>query len=691
MHRYLLEVGTEELPVSFQASARDELTTRISQQLADWGAEQAQVTVWTTPRRMAVMVTQLPEKQADKAVRLQGPALNVAKTPEGQWSPAAQGFARKNNVSVESLSVEGNYVVLNQQQAGLPFSELVVEAVPNWVLGLSGSHFMQWGSGHDRFSRPIRWVLSLWNDDLLPLTIAGVNAGTTTAGHRLLGQHDVVVTAQDQYEALLAKNGVWVNPQQRKQHIAQQLQDAAQAAQGQLMPDEDLLDTITALVEHPHVVTGKFDTQFLQVPDVVLTTVMKHHQKYAAVTDEQGKLKPLFLAVSNARPEAADTIAAGNERVLTARFHDAAFFYHEDKTLPLADRVEALNGLTFQKGLGTLKQKTDRLVTLTGVVAKALGLTLEETAQAQRAALLCKADLTTGMVRELTELQGDMGAIYALETGEPQAVADAIREHYYPRFSGDAIATTPAGIAVSLADKLDTMVAVFSQPGAKLPSGSKDPLGLRRLANGLWLTLWDYPKPINLYQLMETVVEGLQPFNPRPWAEAMPLLKAFLSQRLDTLLLEQQIRTDWAQAVMAVCDPVANLAGFRARLGQLAILAAQPAQWAAVVQPATRVARILSDRQLPYQPGHTDLASLALTSELDVELAVKTALQDLPTENSQLLPALTSLQAPIDALFEQRMINDPDPAIKTLRVTLLKAADAVYTRFADFSQLPDTL
>jgi glycyl-tRNA synthetase beta chain len=695
MHRYLLEVGTEELPVGFQTNARQELTQRITQQLQDWGALEATVTVWTTPRRLTVILDQLPTQQADKSVRLQGPALAVAKNATGEWTPAAHGFARKNQTTVEALTVEGQYVVLNQQQAGQPFNQLVAQAVPAWILDLSGSHFMQWGdclplpSGVSaRFSRPIRWVLSLWNDALLPVTIAHVTANTTSVGHRLLSPTpSVPITRIADYEPLLAEHGVIVNQANRKRMIAAQLDAAAKQVQGHLMDDDDLLDTITALVENPHVVTGRFDTQFLRVPDVVLTTVMKHHQKYAAVTDAQGQLMPMFLAVSNARPEAANTIAAGNERVLTARFHDAAFFYEDDLRQTLAQRVDALAGLTFQKGLGTLRQKADRLVSLTGAMAHALGLSAEDTQHAQRAALLCKADLTTGMVRELTELQGDMGAIYARETGEPDAVANAIREHYYPRFSGDGIAKTPAGIAVSLADKLDTLVAVFTQSGAKLPSGSKDPLGLRRLANGLWQTLWDYPKTVNLYPLMELVLQALQPFNPRPWDDARPLLTAFLNQRLDTLLLERQIRTDWVQAVLGVCDPLADLAGFRARLGQLALLASQPDQWMAVVQPATRVARILPARAVPLEP----LTALVIPAELDVENHLKQAILALPQGSTGLLNALGSLQAPITTLFDQRMINDPDPAIKAIRISLLQSADAVYTRFADFSLLSDAL
>jgi glycyl-tRNA synthetase beta chain len=451
------------------------------------------------------------------------------------------------------------------------------------------------------------------------------------------------------------------------------------------------------------VVTGHFDPQFLRVPDIVLTTVMKHHQKYAAVYSPQQQLLPMFLAVGNARPEASDTIARGNERVLAARFYDAAFFYEEDMKTPLADRVQALSGLTFQKGLGTLKDKTDRLVNLAGHLATALNANNPDKTTAERAAHLCKADLTTGMVRELTELQGEMGAIYAVNTGETPDVGQAIKGHYYPRFSGDALPQTLAGTIVSLADKLDTLLAVFSQPGAKLPSGSKDPLGLRRMANGLWQILWAEGQTVNLYPLLTVAYQQLSAFSPRPLVEAMPLLQAFLHQRLNTLLLEADIRLEWAQAVTAVCDPLANLAGVKVRLQQLQALSAQPAQWQGVIQPATRVARLLAAGEglNPIEANFstllTELPVLSAvngTVDVTVEQALIEALNTLPLASGlafNTLTALAGLQGPVNDLFDQRMINDPDPALKAMRVQLVKVLNTLYRQWADFSQIPDSV
>jgi glycyl-tRNA synthetase beta chain len=692
MHRYLLEVGTEELPVGFQASARQDLQTTVTQQLADWHAPQtATVTVWTTPRRITLIIDGLPDQQPDQTVRIQGPSAKVAQTPQGEWTPAAQGFARKNQVTTDDLTVENGYVVLQQHQPGQPFAQCVAQAVPGWILGLSGSHFMQWGSGTDRFSRPIRWVLSLWNNSLLPVTIAQVAATTHSVGHRVLGQASVPIAQASQYEATLTAQGVIPNHHTRQQHIAQQLQQAATQAGGVLHPDDDLLETMTALVECPHVITGQFDPAFLTVPDVVLTTVMKHHQKYASVYNAEGKLLPVFLAVANSAPQADANVVAGNQRVLSARFQDAAFFYQEDTQQPLAQRVEALKGLTFQKGLGTLHQKAQRLQAVAAQVASTLYGQPDTVALAERAALLCKADLTTGMVRELTELQGDMGQIYAQHSGEPVAVAQAIKEHYLPRFSGDVVAQTPTGITLALADKLDTLVAVFTQPGAKLPSGSKDPLALRRQANGIWQTLWAHPITLDLYPVMHGVWEQLAPFNPRPWAEAEPLLREFLWQRLNSLLLEKNLRLDWVQAVAAVCDPVANLAGFKARLDLLSQLSTQTVSWAALVQPATRVAKLLN-APAEAPPSAEALLStvqgLAIPPEQDLEQALQQALLQLPTTTtSALFAALPALQPAIDTLFEQRMINDPDPAIKAIRVGLVQALDGLYRQLLDVRQL----
>jgi glycyl-tRNA synthetase beta chain len=721
-HQFLLEVGTEELPASFQASAQEALKAAVQQSLDDWGLTDHEaavgLTIWVTPRRLMLKLDHLPAQQADKTIRLQGPAVGVAQDANGQWTKAAEGFARKQGVELSALGIENGYVVLSQTQPGKPLPVLLTQAAPQWILGLPGSHFMRWGAvkageRQDKFSRPIRWVLSLWNDNLLPLAIAGVTAQAASVGHRLLGQPSIPITAIDAYEGALAENGVTVNPAVRLQHIQQQLAQAAQAAGGVLSADAELLETINALVEAPHVVTGHFDPQFLSVPDIVLTTVMKHHQKYAAVYNTQQQLLPVFLAVGNARPQASATIAMGNERVLTARFYDAAFFYEEDMKTPLADRVEALAGLTFQKGLGTLKDKADRLVMLAGHIATALKATAADTHTAERAALLCKADLTTGMVRELTELQGEMGAIYAVKTGETPAVGQAIKGHYYPRFSGDDLPNSLSGTIVSLADKIDTLLAVFSQPGAKLPSGSKDPLGLRRMANGLWQILWAEDQTLDLYPLLETAYQQLKAFSPRPLPEAMPLLQAFLHQRLNTLLLEADIRLEWAQAVTAVCDPLADLAGVKARLQQLQGLCAQPAQWQGVVQPATRVARLLASSAATAEapalaPAHAGAALSTLATQLPVlsgfsedvtvEQALIDAVKALPLASvantslpEALLTALASLQTPVNNLFDQRMINDPNPALKAMRLQLVNVVHTLYRHWADFSQISDSV
>ncbi|MGE0201071.1 MAG: glycine--tRNA ligase subunit beta [Candidatus Melainabacteria bacterium] len=708
---YLLEVGTEELPIGFLKTAPEELTAAVRRMLEEQQIACGDVTVLATPRRLALIVEGLPDKQADREMLLKGPPRRIGWDDKDKPTPAAEGFAKKSGIQAADLqpqTIDGEeYLVFNRQVPGQAVKDVLAEQLPGLVLGLSGSHFMRWADTTIRFSRPIQWLLSLWNDQHLPLRIGPVSSGAVTRGHRILSQGDITVSSVAAYADTLEREGsVLVDQQQRRRNIWQAVEAAAGAMKGRVEPDEDLLDTVTMLVEWPTVVVGEFDPRFLEIPAMVSRTVMVAHQKYFPLwRAEDQQLLPHFITVSNGLPQASDNIRKGNTKVITARLEDARFFFREDQKTPLADRLEGLKGLTFQKGLGTLYDKTLRLEQLTGAMATRLPQQIPALAcdadEARRAAHLVKADLSTGMVFEFPELQGLMGRQYARLGGETGAVAEAIYEHYLPRFMGDAVAVTPIGIIVSLADKMDTLVAVFSQEKAKLPTGSRDPLGLRRMATGILQTLMQNQLALDLgawmdeaYTLLETQLKAL----PKPPAmksrgETLALLDEFILQRLKVHLLELENRHDMIDAVLAPTPDgqtaLGNLPSALARLEALKNLAASPEAFAAIYEPANRVARILGENaRTGLTLNSVDAALFADDSERALLAALKPILVgSQPLSPGDQLQQLTSLTAPVNQFFEKVLVNDPDARVRENRYNLLSLIHGLYGRLAMFSKL----
>jgi glycyl-tRNA synthetase beta chain len=730
-NHYLLEIGTEELPRDFLLSAPTELTDKINALLAEESIQIASgaptVTVYATPRRLAISMRDLPESQEERVFKTKGPPVRVGLTPEGQPSPAGLGFARKVNAEFSELvqeTIDGEtYLVLNRKMAGRPVREMLAERLPDLILSLSGSHFMAWGNGTIRFARPIRWLVSLWNDEHLPVVIgtpeAGqVQSGRESRGHRVLSQGSVAVKNADSYLETLEKEGVvLVDPTRRKTDIAALLAEAANQIGGVIPENEDLLNTVTMLVEKPFIVTGRFQERFLEIPEEVTTTVMIAHQKYFPVRNQQGKLMPYFLTVSNGCPDSREIIRHGNEKVLTARLEDARFFFDDDRKTPLEERLEALKGITFQKGLGSMYEKALRLETLSLQVADALGYDVSQSKQVARAARLAKADLVTGMVFEFTELQGAMGRQYAALAGEPESVSEAIFEHYLPRFTGDIVARNPVGIAVSLADKIDTMTAVFSQKNAKLPSGSKDPLGLRRMAAGLIQTVIENELALDIEALFRQAYQTLRDRMPEPVVvekaetekgkkkaletgfrdvEAMmDDVRAFILQRLKGILLEQDNRYDIIDAALeAGCPPLQNLPDALDRVRLLKLMTAQPDTLKRMYEPANRIYRILGEN---YNPAATEADVTASALKDDSEKALFEQVKAIVSlaENSwsackdknALVARLSDLEPAIARFFEAVMVNDPDAEVRKNRYNLLSVLNRFYLQLACFSKL----
>jgi len=565
MATFLLEVGTEELPASFVASAMQQWRSRIPTSLKEQFLEPSAIHIYGTPRRLAVVLEGLPERQPDREEEVKGPSVQAA-FKDGKPTKAAEGFARSKGVSVEDFETrttdKGDFIFVTLKIPGRPVPELLTELVPQWIFGLEGKRFMRWGDGDQRFSRPVRWLVTLWDHDVLPLTLEnGVEVVTSdrlTQGHRVLHPIAAMIPTASDYLTTLRNAFVEPDPAQRRATILAQAEEAARSVGGVASINEDLLDEVTDLVEYPTAVVGKFEPEFLEVPAEVLVMEMESHQRYFPVLKAEGsnELLPCFITISNGDPKKSEIIAEGNGRVIRARLSDGRYFFDADRKKPLEDYLPQLETVTFQEDLGSMRQKVDRIVQIAGHIARQLKLSEGDRATVQRAALLCKADLVTQMVGEFPELQGVMGQKYAIASNESQAVADAVFEHYLPRGANDQMPQTLAGQVVGLSDRLDTLVGIFSL--GMIPTGSSDPFALRRAANAIVSITWEANLGINLEQLLDQVIADFVAANLVNSSKVDGLreqLRDFFLQRVRTLLEEQGIDYDLVNAVLGENDP----------------------------------------------------------------------------------------------------------------------------------------
>jgi glycyl-tRNA synthetase beta chain len=565
MVTFLLEVGTEELPASFVNDALTQWQSRIPASLSEAFLTPDAVELYATPRRLAVLLKGLPAQQPDREEEVKGPAVQAA-FKDGKPTKAAEGFARSRGVDVASLEVrstdKGEFVFVRQKIAGRPTTEILTELVPQWIFGLEGKRFMRWSDGDLRFPRPIRWIVALLDAEVLPIRVVNGSESCTSdrvsQGHRVLHPQPVTIpTAADYVESLRAAS-VEVDPAQRQQTIVAQAQQAAKTVGGVASIDPDLLQEVRDLVEFPTAVVGKFDADFLQIPAEVITTEMESHQRYFPVlkAKDSSELLPFFITISNGDPDKSDVIAAGNERVIRARLSDGKYFFDLDRKQPLESYLPRLETVTFQEDLGSVRAKVDRIMQVANLIADQLGVSDAQRAAIQRAALLCKADLVTQMVGEFPELQGVMGQKYAISAGEPPEVATAIFEHYLPRGAGDQLPQTLTGQVVGLADRVDTLVGIFSL--GMIPSGSSDPFALRRAATAIVNITWAADLPLNLDQLLQQVVQNFVATQAKTKLDAATLiaqLKDFFLQRVRTLLQDDRsIDYDLVNAVLGEND-----------------------------------------------------------------------------------------------------------------------------------------
>ena len=564
MPNFLLEVGTEELPASFVADAIGQWKRLIPTSLAEQFLNPAAVEVYGTPRRLAVLVRDLPTQQPDREEEIKGPPAQSA-FKEGQPTKAAEGFARKFGVNVADFEIrptdKGDFVFVRQKIQGRATAEILTELVPSWIAKLQGKRLMRWGDGDIKFPRPIRWLVTLLDGEILPLELINgsetIQSDRITQAHRVLHPQPVTLKDAVEYAETLRSASVEVNSQTRQETIQTQVQKAAESLNGYAEVYPDLLAEVVDLVEFPTAVIGKFDPEFLALPPEVITTVMVTHQRYFPIfkTAEAKELLPNFITISNGDPSKANIIAEGNARVIRARLADGQFFYQADLAQPLESYLPKLEKVTFQEDLGTVREKVDRIQKNAEKLSQQLNLTPEESQQVQRAALLCKADLVTQMVGEFPELQGVMGQKYAVASGETEAVSTAIFEHYLPRGAGDQLPETLTGQIVGIADRLDTLVSIFGL--GMLPTGSSDPFALRRAANAIVNITWAANLGINLQQLIQDIAgEFVAKYPKTQLEELISQLKDFFLQRIRTLLQEERgIDYDLVNAVLGENDP----------------------------------------------------------------------------------------------------------------------------------------
>ncbi|WP_017720066.1 glycine--tRNA ligase subunit beta [Kamptonema formosum] len=564
MPAFLLEVGTEELPADFVGDAIEQWRSRVPQTLRENSLTFEGIYVYGTPRRLAVLVRGIPDRQPDREEEIKGPPASAA-FKDGQPTKAAEGFAKKQGVAPDALEVratdKGDFVFVKRKIAGRPTADILAELAPGWIAGLEGKRLMRWADGDFRFPRPIRTLVALLDREVLPVELVNssesIKSDRICCAHRVLHPAPVEIRQADNYVECLRAAFVEVDPEQRKTKILEQVQAAAQKAGGHADISPDLLEEVTNLVEWPTAVTGKFDEEFLILPPEVITTVMVTHQRYfpALKSKESSELLPYFITISNGDPAKSEIIATGNERVIRARLADGRYFYKTDIAKPLESYVSQLETVTFQEDLGTVRDKVSRVMRIAGAIAKQLQLGEEESTAIERAALLCKADLVTQMVYEFPELQGVMGEKYARASGEPEAVATAIFEHYLPRGAADRLPQTLAGQVVGLADRLDTLVSIFGL--GMLPTGSSDPFALRRAANAVISITWAADLTINLQQLLEEIATNFAAEHPKASpTKLLQQLQEFFAQRIRTLLQEERsIDYDLVSAVLGENDP----------------------------------------------------------------------------------------------------------------------------------------
>lgn len=662
MSKYLLEVGTEELPYKFIPSAIEQLNKGFTTFLNNNKVKFSNVKVYATPRRIAVIVDGLENKTEDEEKIVKGPIAKVAFDEAGNLTKAGEGFARKNNLSKEDLYIEDNYVHAKIVIKGKPIAELLQENVPSIFMKLQGSHFMRWGYNDEKFSRPIKWIVSILDGNEVKIKIIDKESSNHSRGHRFSTQ-DILIKHPDNYVEEMKKAHVIVDQAERKQIIVEKAKEEAAKLGAVPYYTDDLLEEVTFITEYPVPAVCEFDPVYLDIPEEVTVTVMAVHQRYFAL-HKDGKLINKFITMTNYIGDEFKNIKAGNVRVIKARLDDAVFFFKEDTKKPLVDYVEALKGVTFQKGMGTMFDKTQRLIKLSNAIAGDLNV---PTKDVERTALLCKADLTTNLVFEFTELQGFIGADYARVSKEDDKVVQGIKEHYFPLNAESETAKGIEGQIVGIADKIDTVCAVFA--AGKKPTGSSDPLGVRRAALGVIKTILDGELKIDVDKYIKEALK-LLPVQ-RDCADEV---NEFFVQRMIIFLADK-----YNKNVLEACskkNPLKDIADYVQRVQVVSEMNSPQLN-----ENANRVIRILKD-----STGENVNEKYFVEP---IEKILYNAINNID-ENvnyNKYLEELESLNSTVSKFFEDVLVMDKDENVKNNRIALLSLLKGKYEHLTDFSKI----
>ena len=677
----LFEIGAEEIPAGFMPNILGQLKQLAETKLNDAHLPFESIATYGTPRRLALIVKGLADTSAEISERHKGPSASIAYDADGNATKAAIGFARGKGLDVADLVVEDGYIYAETKTAGVPAKDIVTDMLPQLITGLNFPKSMHWGNLDAKFVRPVRWLVALLDEEVIPVEFATVKSGNVTRGHRFLGADEITIKNAASYVDTLKENFVMVDQDARRELISKQLHDMAASKNASIVWDDDLLEEINYLVEWPTALCGGFEESYLALPDAAIITPMKDHQRYFPLVDQDGKLLPMFLTVRNGSDHSIEVVQAGNERVLRARLDDAKFFFNEDRKKPLIDRQDGLTKIVFQEGLGNLADKTERLLKLGRVFGEECGLHEDAAVVLERATELAKTDLTTGMVTEFTELQGVMGKEYALLDGESPEVAEAIFEQYLPRFAGDVLPQTEAGKVLSIIDKVDNIVATFSR--GLIPTGSQDPYALRRQTIGILNILLGSEWNISLRPIFKASMELLN-VPAEKQDELLGQVEEFFTLRLKNIFLDREVPHHVIDLLLSNNElSVADVEGL-----VNALLANRIDEDVELVQAYTRMYNLVKD--VEYTGVNSDLlkedAEKALFEAASKASEVSSAAWEAGDYDAVVAVPATLVPA-INKFFEDVMVMDKDEAIKANRLQLVRLAYSVMAIIGDISAL----
>ena len=695
MNNVILEIGTEEIPAQYMENALKDLNRLAKKYLEESRIKYKEIKVYGTPRRLILFIFHIKEKQEDIFQKIKGPAYSIAYNKDSQPQKPALKFAQSQGVNVEDLIVEdtekGKYIFAPKSIIGQPTIDLLSQIFPKIIKGMQFPKSMCWGEKSLRFIRPIRWILALYGKEIIKFNLNGLDSENITYGHRLLAPQKIKISSIQEYFMKLEKSYVIVDPKIRENIVKTDIKQIIKEIGGEIIINEKQLKEIIYLVEYPNAILGKYDKKYLELPKDVLTVVMEKHQKYFPVFKNKDELLPLFIVIINNSKRHASKIREGNENVLRARLEDAKFFYQEDQKIPLEKRVDKLKKVIFQENLGSLFDKTKRLELLCDYISDVLQVEQKVKKDILRAAHLCKADLVTEMVKEFPELQGIMGKEYAVLSGERKEVAEAIFEHYLPRFSGDRLPLTKSGMILGIADKVDSIIGCFVM--GLTPTGSQDPYGLRRqsrgkiaiiLKNNLQISLKDIiRKSLSLYKENVSVELKIDE------NEIVSQILNFFKQRVKNIFLEDGIRYDVIDAVLAV-DSDGDVVDIKHRIKTIEELYNQPI-FRKILNSSSRVLNLSKNNE----ETEIDRSLLKEKAELSLyhnyeSIYPRTREFIYNKEYKKVFKLLRDFCEPIDEFFDQVLVMDKDKDIRKNRIALIKRIGILFNQVADLSKIVST-